>query len=111
LKGQKKITDYETLAKHCDVPILANITEFGVTPLFTKDELYDAGVNMILYPLSAYRAMNKAALHVYETIRQEGTQKNVLDTMQTRAELYEVLNYLSYESKLDELFAKGEIHE
>ena len=87
-------------------PILANITEFGSTPLFTLEELRGAGAAIALYPLSAFRAMNAAALNVYQHIRQDGTQKNVLETMQTRAELYDYLNYHSYEEKLDELFAK-----
>ena len=88
------------------VPILANITEFGQTPLFTTDELASAGVDMALYCCSAYRAMNKAALDVYRAIRRDGTQKNVLDAMQTRAELYDMLGYHAYEEKLDALFAK-----
>ena len=86
-------------------PVLANITEFGKTPLFTVEELRGAGVAIVLYPLSAFRAMNKAAEKVYETIRREGTQKNVLDTMQTREELYERIGYHEYERKLDALFA------
>ena len=90
-----------------DVPLLANITEFGATPLFTREELKDAGADMILYPLSAFRAMNKAALAVYEGIRQDGHQQNVVDLMQTRMELYDFLGYHDYEQKLDELFAKG----
>ncbi len=110
-EGVEQLKQYETLSKHCDVPILANITEFGVTPLFTKQELYKAGVNMVLYPLSAFRAMNKTALHIYDAIRKDGTQRIVLDDMQTRQELYDLIHYFSYESKLDELFAKGEIHE
>jgi methylisocitrate lyase len=89
------------------VPILANITEFGQTPLFTRDELAAAGVDIILYCCAAYRAMNAAALKVYETIRAEGTQKSVVPTMQTRADLYKYLDYYAYEKKLDELFAKG----
>jgi methylisocitrate lyase len=87
------------------VPILANITEFGQTPLFTTKELASAGVDMVLYCCSAYRAMNAAALKVYETIRAEGTQQNVLPLMQTRADLYRFLDYHAYEDKLDELFA------
>ena len=87
-----------------DVPVLANITEFGQTPLFTTTELYGAGVAMALYPLSAFRAMSRAAEHVYTTIRDEGTQAGVVDTMQTRAELYDVLGYHAYEAKLDALF-------
>ena len=88
------------------VPILANITEFGQTPLFTTSELASAGVDMALYCCSAYRAMNKAALDVYRAIRRDGTQKNVLDAMQTRAELYDVLDYHAYEEKLDALFTR-----
>jgi methylisocitrate lyase len=88
------------------VPILANITEFGQTPLFTTAELASAGVDMALYCCAAYRAMNKAALDVYLAIRRDGTQKNVLDAMQTRAELYDMLGYHAYEEKLDALFAK-----
>jgi methylisocitrate lyase len=89
------------------VPILANITEFGQTPLFTTDELSTVDVDMVLYCCSAYRAMNAAALKVYQAIRSEGTQKNVIDTMQTRADLYKYLGYHAFEEKLDELFAQG----
>jgi len=89
------------------VPILANITEFGQTPLYTRDELAAAGVDIILYCCAAYRAMNAAALKVYETIRAEGTQKSMVGTMQSRADLYKYLDYHAYERKLDELFAKG----
>ncbi len=88
--------------------MLANITEYGATPLYTVDELREAGVGLVLYPLSAFRAMNKAALAVYEAIRRDGTQKNVLDLMQTRAELYDHLGYHEYERRLDELFAREE---
>lgn len=98
---------YQQFAAAVKVPILANITEFGSTPLFTVDELRSANVSMVLYPLSAFRAMNQAALKVYQAVRKEGTQANVIDLMQTRAELYEHLNYHTYEQKLDELF-KGE---
>ena len=98
---------YTEFRKAAGVPILANITEFGQTPLFTRDELAAAGVDIILYCCSAYRAMNAAALKVYETIRAEGTQKNVLPLMQTRADLYRYLDYHAYEQKLDELFAKS----
>ena len=87
-----------------DAPVLANMTEFGKTPLFTTDELGKAGVRMALYPLSAFRAMSAAALAVYTALREEGTQKSVLENMQTRTELYEVLGYQAYEDKLDELF-------
>jgi methylisocitrate lyase len=89
------------------VPILANITEFGHTPLYTMEDLAAAGVDIVLYCCAAYRAMNAAALKVYETIRAEGTQQNVISTMQTRAELYEFLGYHEYEQKLDRLFAKA----
>ncbi len=98
---------YKKFAAAVKVPILANITEFGKSPLFTVDELRSANVAMILYPLSAFRAMNKAALRVYEELRKKGTQKALLGGMQTRAELYEVINYHSYEKKLDELFSRG----
>ena len=96
---------YKQFAAAVKVPVLANITEFGSTPLFTVDELRDADVGLVLYPLSAFRAMNKAAENVYGAIRRDGTQQNVLDTMQTRAELYERINYHSFEQKLDALFA------
>jgi methylisocitrate lyase len=97
------LAEYETFAKHLNVPILANITEFGKTPLFSREELAKAGVQLILYPLSAFRAMSLAALKVYQAIRKEGTQKAVVETMQTRDELYEVLGYKAYEKKLDQL--------
>jgi methylisocitrate lyase len=97
---------YRRFAAAVQVPLLANITEFGATPLFTVEELRAAGVAMALYPLSAFRAMNKAALNVYAAIRRDGTQKHVVDTMQTRMELYEVIGYHAYERRLDELFAK-----
>ena len=90
-----------------DLPILANITEFGHTPLYTTEELASVNVDIVLYCCSAYRAMNAAALKVYQTIRKEGTQANVVPLMQTRAELYEYLDYHSYEKKLDELFSRG----
>lgn len=98
---------YAQFKRAVQVPILANITEFGATPLFTVDELRGADVDIVLYPLSAFRAMNKAAENVYEAIRRDGTQKNVVDTMQTRAELYERIDYHSYEQKLDALFAQN----
>jgi methylisocitrate lyase len=104
------ITDlamYRRFADAAKVPILANITEFGKTPLFTVDELRSANVAIVLYPLSAFRAMNKAALAVYEALRKTGTQKSALPQMQTRDELYEFLNYHSYEQKLDELFSRN----
>ncbi|ELT0387779.1 isocitrate lyase/phosphoenolpyruvate mutase family protein [Escherichia coli] len=99
---------YRQFADAVQVPILANITEFGATPLFTTDELRSAHVAMALYPLSAFRAMNRAAEHVYNVLRQEGTQKSVIDTMQTRNELYESINYYQYEEKLDDLFARSQ---
>jgi methylisocitrate lyase len=102
-----ELSQYTEFRKAVGVPILANITEFGQTPLFTRDELKTAGVDIILYCCGAYRAMNAAALKVYETIRAEGTQKSVIPLMQTRAELYKYLDYHAYEKKLDELFAKG----
>ena len=97
---------YRKFADAVKVPILANITEFGQTPLFTVEELRDANVSLVLYPLSAFRAMNQAALNVYQAIRRDGTQKNVVDSMQTRADLYDFLDYHAYEQKLDQLFAK-----
>jgi methylisocitrate lyase len=102
------ITDldmYRQFAATAQVPVLANITEFGLTPLFTAEELASAGVSIALYPLSAFRAMNRAAQNVYETLRREGTQRSVLETMQTRAELYDLIGYHDYERKLDALFA------
>jgi methylisocitrate lyase len=96
---------YKAFAAAVGVPILANITEFGATPLYTLDELRTADVAIALYPLSAFRAMNKAALAVYETLRRDGTQKAVVDGMQTRSELYDYLGYHAYEQKLDALFA------
>ena len=101
-----ELSMYKKFAEAVKVPILANITEFGQTPLFTVKELGSAGVAMVLYPLSAFRAMNAAALRVYETIRRDGTQKGVLEMMQTREELYEVIGYHAYERKLDELFVR-----
>ena len=98
---------YRTFKDAVKVPILANITEFGKTPLFTVDELAGAGCDIALYPLSAFRAMNKAALDVYSTLRREGTQKAVVGTMQTRDELYQYLGYHDFEQKLDALFAKA----
>ena len=103
-EAMTELSMYKQFAAAVKVPILANITEFGSTPLFTIDELRSADVSMVLYPLSAFRAMNKVALKVYEAMRKEGTQKNVIDLMQTRAELYEHLGYHEYEQKLDALF-------
>lgn len=101
-----ELAQYRKFADAVKVPVLANITEFGSTPLFTVEELRAAGVAIALYPLSAFRAMNKAALAVYETVRRKGTQKDVVATMQTRDELYDYLDYHAYEKKLDELFAQ-----
>jgi methylisocitrate lyase len=101
-----KLSMYKQFASATKVPVLANITEFGVTPLFTLAELRVADVSLALYPLSAFRAMSAAALKVYATLRAEGTQKNVLDLMQTRSELYDVLGYHAYEQQLDRLFAE-----
>jgi methylisocitrate lyase len=98
---------YQKFADAAKVPILANVTEFGKTPLFTVEELGGAGVAMVLYPLSAFRAMNAAALRVYQAVRRDGTQKGVVELMQTREELYEYLDYHAYERKLDALFSKG----
>ena len=98
---------YKQFVDAVKVPVLANITDFGSTPLFTVSELATADVRIVLYPLSAFRAMNQAALNVYQAVKKDGTQKNILDTMQTRMELYDHLNYHSFEQKLDELF-RGE---
>ena len=100
-----ELSMYRTFADAVGVPILANLTEFGQTPLFTVDEVARAGVAIALYPLSAFRAMNQAALNVYQTLRHDGTQKNVVGTMQTRNDLYDYLRYHAYEQKLDQLFA------
>ena len=102
------LDEYKRFARASAVPILANITEFGQTPLLTVEQLRKAGVRLALYPLSAFRAMSAAALDVYQTLRRDGTQRASLEKMQTRDELYEVLGYHEYEQKLDELFAKGE---
>ncbi len=102
-----ELSMYEKFAAAVKVPVLANITEFGQTPLFTVEQLRGAGVAIALYPLSAFRAMNKAAQTVYETLRGEGTQASVVPTMQTRQELYDAIGYWDYENKLDQLFAKG----
>ena len=101
------IDEYKQFTDSVNVPVLANLTEFGKTPLFTTDELAEAGVRMALYPLSASRAMAAAAINVYDTIRSQGTQQDAVDTMQTRSDLYDVLGYQEYEDKLDELFAKN----
>jgi methylisocitrate lyase len=102
----KDLATYQRFAQAVKVPILANITEFGATPLFTVNELAGAGVALVLYPLSAFRAMSKAALAVYAAIRKDGSQQNVIGLMQTRAELYEHLGYHAFEQKLDEMFGK-----
>ena len=102
----RTLEEYRAFSAALPVPVLANITEFGQTPLFTTTELGSAGVRLVLYPLSAFRAMSKAALEVYSTLRAEGTQKNAIGLMQTRAELYDVLGYHDYERKLDQLFGK-----
>ena len=102
------LDQYKKFADALEVPILANMTEFGLTELFSTEELGEVGVGLVLYPLSAFRAMNAAALKVYRELRHEGTQKGVVDSMQTRTELYEFLNYHDYERKLDQLFAKEE---
>jgi methylisocitrate lyase len=102
----KSLEEYRAFAARIQVPLLANITEFGQTPLFTREELSAAGVRLVLYPLSAFRAAAQAHVVVYEAIRREGTQKSVVPYMQTRAELYQVLGYEAYEHKLDELFGK-----
>ncbi|MBS0217419.1 MAG: methylisocitrate lyase [Proteobacteria bacterium] len=106
-EAMKTLDDYRKFKAAVKVPILANLTEFGSTPFFTTDELRDAGVDIALYCCGAYRAMNKAALNFYETVRREGTQKNIIDTLQTRAELYDFLGYHAYEDKLDQLFSQN----
>ena len=100
------LEDYKTLSDTVSVPILANITEFGMTPLFKKDELKKAGISIILHPLSAFRAMSKAALEVYSTISEDGNVEKILEKMQSRDELYEILDYHTYEKKIDDLFSK-----
>ena len=102
----RTLDDYKKFSAAISKPILANITEFGLTPLFTRDELGAHGVSMILYPLSAFRAMNKAAENIYESIRRDGTQADVIDTMQTREELYERINYYEYEKTLDKTLGR-----
>lgn len=106
-EAMKTLDDYRRFKAAVQVPILANLTEFGSTPFFTTDELRDADVDIALYCCGAYRAMNKAALNFYETVRREGTQKNIVDTLQTRNELYDFLGYHAYEDKLDTLFAQN----
>ncbi|MDQ3270521.1 MAG: methylisocitrate lyase [Pseudomonadota bacterium] len=106
-EAMQTLDDYRRFKQAVKVPVLANLTEFGATPFFTTDELRGAGVDIALYCCGAYRAMNKAALNFYETVRRDGTQKNIVDSLQTRAELYDFLGYHSYEEKLDELFAQS----
>ena len=106
-EAMKSLDDYRKVKAAVKVPILANLTEFGSTPFFTTDDLRGAGVDIALYCCGAYRAMNRAALHFYETVRREGTQRNIIDTLQTRAELYDFLGYHAYEDKLDALFAEN----
>ena len=107
LEAVSSLDDYKTLKESISAPVLANITEFGKTPLFTKDELSSVGVDMMLFPLSAFRAMSQIAEKVYISLAKDGTQDSLLDIMQTREELYERLNYHEYENKLDELFSKN----
>ncbi|MGY8815177.1 MAG: methylisocitrate lyase [Gammaproteobacteria bacterium] len=107
-EAMTELNMYREFIDAVKVPVLANITEFGSTPLYTVKQLADTGVQIALYPLSAFRAANAAALKVYETILTEGTQVNVIDTMQSRADLYDYLDYHTYENKLDELFSPGE---
>ena len=104
-EAMASLNEYRQFTSALTVPVLANITEFGRTPLFTRDQLADAKVSIALYPLSAFRAANAAALNVYRALQEEGTQKSVVESMQTRDELYELLGYHAYEQKLDELFA------
>ena len=105
-EAMRSLDDYRKVKAAVRVPVLANLTEFGATPFFTVDELRDAGVDIALYCCGAYRAMNKAALNFYETVRRDGTQKHIIDTLQTRDELYDFLGYHAYEDKLDALFAR-----
>ncbi len=107
----QELDQYTRFREAVGVPILANITEFGQTPIFTRDELARAGVDIMLFCCGAYRAMNAAAFRVYETIRREGTQQNVIETMQSRADLYKYLDYHAYEQKLDALFTKERSHD
>jgi methylisocitrate lyase len=106
-EAMTELAQYRRFVDAVKVPVLANITEFGATPLFTTSELAGVGVGLVLYPLSAFRAMNRAALNVYQAIRRDGTQAGVLDTMQTRMELYDYLDYHGYEQRLDALFAEN----
>jgi methylisocitrate lyase len=106
-EAMTSLEDYRAVKAKVKVPILANLTEFGSTPFYTTDELRGAGVDIALYCCGAYRAMNKAALNFYETVRRDGTQKHIIDTLQTRAALYDFLGYHAYEDKLDALFAQN----
>lgn len=111
-EAMTELSMYQQFVDAVKVPVLANITEFGSTPLFTVEELASVNISMVLYPLSAFRAMNQAALNVYQAVRRDGTQKNVLDSMQTRMDLYEHLGYHAFEAKLDALYQqRGEDHE
>ena len=105
-EAMTEIDMYRSIVSAADIPVLANLTEFGQTPLYTTEELAGVDIAMALYPLSAFRAMNKAALNVYKEIREQGTQAAVVDTMQTRMELYDFLGYHEYEKKRDQLFAE-----
>ncbi len=105
-EAMTSLDDYRKVKEAVSVPVLANLTEFGSTPFYTTEELREAGVDIALYCCGAYRAMNKAALHFYQTVRRDGTQKHIIDTLQTRAELYDFLGYHAYEDKLDALFAQ-----
>jgi len=107
-EAMTELSQYEEFVKAVNVPVLANITEFGSTPLFTTDELGSVGVSIALYPLSAFRAASAAALNVYQSVRSNGTQQQVVDTMQTRMDLYDYLGYHDYEQKLDQLFAASQ---
>lgn len=106
-EAMSSLDEYQAFTQKIKAPVLANITEFGKTPLFTRDELAKVGISLILYPLSAFRAMSQAALNTYQTIIQQGTQESVINTMQTRNDLYEVLGYHKYEQKLDQLMGEG----
>ena len=106
-EAMTSLDDYHRVKAAVNVPILANLTEFGSTPFYTVEELKSANVDIALYCCGAYRAMNKAALNFYESVRRDGTQKNIIDSLQTRAELYDFLNYHAYEDKLDALFSQG----
>jgi methylisocitrate lyase len=108
-EAMQDLSMYRQVVEAVKVPVLANLTEFGLTPLFTLEELASAGVSLALYPLTAFRAMSAAALNVYSTLRLEGTQKSLVPAMQTRTELYEFLDYYAYEQKLDELFVKEKL--